>query len=95
MSEPKISFAPLFDTVVNALKTDLLLACVGRTYASAANARLSRTQECENFFSLSSWRRSRGRPALRSTMLSSDWESTRPSAAACAVSQPIAVRERR
>jgi hypothetical protein len=58
MSEPKILFAPLFDTVVNALKTEPLLPCVGRTYASAANARLSRTQECGDFFSLSSWRRS-------------------------------------
>jgi hypothetical protein len=43
-------FAPLFDTVADALKTEPLLPCIGRTYASATNARLSRTQDLRDLF---------------------------------------------
>jgi len=43
-------FAPWFDIVSNALKTEPLLPCVGQTYASAANARLPGTQDLRDLF---------------------------------------------
>jgi hypothetical protein len=43
-------FAPLFDTVSEALKQEALLPCVGGTYASATNSRLSRTQDLRELF---------------------------------------------
>ena len=42
--------ATLFETVKNALKSEPLLPCIGRSYAPASNVRLSRTQDLRDLF---------------------------------------------
>ncbi|WP_407150450.1 DUF3883 domain-containing protein [Bradyrhizobium sp. ORS 86] len=42
--------ATLFETVKDALKSEPLLPCIGRSYAPASNVRLSRTQELRELF---------------------------------------------
>ena len=42
--------SPLFDTVADALKSEPLLPCLGRSYAPASQARLSRTRDLRDLF---------------------------------------------